>query len=218
MWNLIPQAFYDLLARILPGAILIIASACVFLSPGVVSTFVFASPESMRLFTFGPMLLWGLLSYTTGFLITELWELTIGRILERTGRKNEDEWRKESLEEHNRLRRADGREPLSIDVTQFPRVSVMRDHLRHVTASEAARLLKVRAERRLCQVLIIGLGGLAIVNICYLIAAPTIERAVMECAMALAVIACVAKACRLYKQFTIGTCVAWLATLRMNAK
>jgi len=217
MWNLIPQAFYDLLARIVPGAVLIIAAACTFFGPGAVAAFVFASPDSERLFAVGPMLLWALASYITGLVLTELWELTFGRLSEEARRNNEHEWRRECLEEHNRLRCGNGGEPLSITPAQFPRTSVMRDHLRHVASSDAARLLKSRAERRLCQVLILGLAGLAILNIRYLLVRPTAGRVIMECAMVITVVSCAARSRRLYKQYMIGTCVAWLATLRPNA-
>ena len=57
-WNLIPQVFYDFIARIVPGAFLILVTALVIFSPAVVADFILNSPGYDRLFSTGIFLLW----------------------------------------------------------------------------------------------------------------------------------------------------------------
>ncbi len=211
MWNFIPQVFYDFLARVVPGATVIVASACVFFGTGSIATRIFTPLEGSQLFTFGSLILWALTSYITGFVLGELWEVGIGRLERMTEQKIEDDCKQGCLTEHQRLRHALGVDPLPISAHDLPRNFVMREHLRHVAPADAARLLKVRAERRLCQVLILGLGGLAVFNVYFICTRFSWGTVWLEILLIFTVFSCATRNRRLFRHFVNGTCVAWLA-------
>jgi hypothetical protein len=160
MWNLVPQVFHDFLARVIPGATLIAVTVIVVFGPAAAADFMMDSPKLNRLFGTGPLLLGVLVSYLLGFLSGQFWEMTIGRLTRRTDGEVEARCQRERLAEHNRLQKALKRPELSIDPGDLPRVFVMRDHLRRIVPGEASRLLEVRAERRMCQVLVLGFSVL----------------------------------------------------------
>ncbi len=209
MWNFIPQLFYDFLARIVPGAILIVTSAFVIFGPIHVATFIFNPPENYKLFAFGPLLLWILGSYIIGFAFGQLWETTIGRLFKSKAHKLVQECQEECLEEHNRVLTSLCRPTLSISASDLPPTFVMRDHIRYVAPLDAVRLLKVRAERRLCHVLILGLSVLAILNVKYLLPPLQNDRIALEVFLVLAVILCCTRSRRQLKYLANGVSIGW---------
>jgi hypothetical protein len=213
MWNFIPQLFYDFIGRIVPGAILIVTSVFVIFGPSTAAKFVLNLPKDNKLFTFPVFLLFILISYLIGFILSQLWEMAVGKLLVKKERRIEKECMKECLEEHNQLQKALSKPGLDIDLDHLPRPFVMREHIRQVDPSEAARLLKVRAERRLCQVLIIGLFVLLLINagIAWSLPQPAwSERLTLEVFMGVAAVICWSRSRRLLRHFVNGSCVGWL--------
>jgi hypothetical protein len=210
MWNLIPQLFYDFLARIVPGATLILFSALVVFSPMIAANFILNSQDNSMIFAVGPLLLWILGSYLIGFILGQLWEITIGRFTKQAERQIEAECKQECLKEYNKFQKALGHPELDIEISKLPRAFIMRDHLRHVAPSDASRLLKVRAERRLCQVLILGFIFLGILNAVYILMQLKMDRVILEIFLIIMIIACWSRTLRLHKHFENGTIASWL--------
>src|SRR5689334_931684 len=190
MWNLIPQVFYDLLARVIPGAALITLTFIVLFGPKPFADFVLKSPEGDKLFSTSFLLLWGLGSYLTGFLLDRLWDMTLGRLASLRDTKTEAHCQQECLAEHNRVQKALKHPELDIVPGSLPRAFVMRDHLRQIAPEEVSRLNKVRAERRLCQVLLLGFFTLLVVNGVYLLIQLEVIRLVIEILLVVAIVAC----------------------------
>ena len=93
----------------------------------------------------------------------------------------------------------------------MPRIFVMQDHLRDGSEGEALRLLKLRAEERLCHVLVIGFGLLSIANGLNLaLIEMTRSRWTIEGALILGIVASYSRAKRICGYRINGTCVAWL--------
>ena len=101
--------------------------------------------------------------------------------------------------------------PLALKSTDLPRTFVMHDHLRLVAGAEAQRLLKLRSEKRLCHVVVLGFLVLGLFNLGYIFFQPNADRLVLELLLVVSVISCWQRALRLEKQFVNGTCIAWLS-------
>lgn len=218
MWNFIPQLFYDFLARIVPGAILIFGSALVNFGPRRVAEYIVTPPEGSKLFGFGPVIIFVLVSYLIGLLFGQLWAGLIDPLTENGRRELRKECKRKCLTRFNDLLKAIGKPKLKIRANGLPKTFVMREHLRSIELSEVSRLLKVRAERRLCQVLILGLGYLAIINLGFIIidnvykrvGCELVEAWILEGALAFVIVVCLSRLGRSYKHYVRGTCFTWL--------
>jgi hypothetical protein len=209
MWSLIPQVFYDFLARVVPGASLLAFAILVIFGPNNVSSFI-NSPGSEKLFSAGFILVWVLASYLTGFLLGQLWELTFGQLTKQRMKDTEAKYQEQCLSEHNRVQKVLKHSELVIAPNDLPRTYNMRDQIRHIAPEEASRLLKVRGERRMCQVLFLGFFILIIVNGGYLIAQFETARIVLEVILIAASIVCWNGAQRLSILLVNGTTASWL--------
>jgi len=170
-WSWIPQLHYDFIGRIVPGVTLIGASILVGVGPATAIHSLLGECPSERYFTFGAIVTTVLAGYLLGLLLSEVWQQTIGRVL----KKHEDEVEKEEFKRHfdaHKKLMAHSGTPFSLGLEDLPKRCVMRTQLRHVVPSDVARLLKLRAERRLCQVLILGLAALSIANLWPLVRDP----------------------------------------------
>jgi len=210
MWQIIPQVFYDLLARAVPGALLLFGAASVAAGPTAAARFVVQPPAGCEPFGLGGVLLWALGSYATGIVIGQFWEYAFGWHTRRLQKRFEEEVRPKCLAEHNALQIALGKTPVSVKPSDLPRTFVMRDHLRYLAPAEGLRLLKVRAERRGAEVLLLGLGLLAATNGVWLALDRTAERLVLEIVLLAGVAAFFRMARRLRKMLITGTVVSFL--------
>lgn len=210
MLTFIPQLFYDFLARIVPSAVIVVVSTFVIFGFTNVAEFVLNPSKNIKLFTATPFLLVILGSYLIGFIFGELWEMTIARFTRKKRNQIEEKCKQKCLEEHNHLQKVLGLSELKVKTGDLPRAFVMRNHLRHVMPSEALRLLKIRAERRLCHVLIFGFLVLGIINVGYLLSQPTTERIVLEILLIIVVAVCWSRTWRQLRQFVNGITVSWL--------
>ena len=129
-------------------------------------------------------------------------------------RKIELESKKECIIQHNLLLKALGKPTIKIAVSDIPEVPIMRDHLRHIAFDDSARLLKVRAEQRLCEVMVLGLLVLLGIDILFLIIYG-LNGVRIGLLIALPFIAyfCWKRACRARQHLTRGATIGWLALI-----
>lgn len=208
MTSLVPQLFYDLLGRVVPGAAVVLAFLVVIAGP--TDSLRLLRAEQSWIFNFGPVGLFLLVSYLVGFAGGQLWEITLGRVAHRQEAKAEEGFKRTCLLEHNRTQKTLRERELAITSEELPRVFVMHDHLRLVSGVDASRLVKLQAEKRLCQVLVLGLGFLSICNAFILLSRRTADEVVLEGVLIVAVVAYWLRALRFARQFVNGTCVLWL--------
>lgn len=210
-WNWIPQVFYDLVARVVPGAVVLTVGAAVAAGPEELVAAFASGRLGTALGGFAGASLALMFSYVTGSVVGQLWVLTGEKLVASWENRTATENREACLLEHNRAEIACGRPPIAITGAEMPRVFVMQDHLRDGSEGEALRLLKLRAKERLCHVLVIGFGLLAIANgLSLAVIEMTRSRWTIEGALILGIVACYSRAKRICGYRINGTCIAWL--------
>jgi hypothetical protein len=212
-WNIIPQIFYDLIARVTPGAIILIIGYLTFSGPGKAIKNIISASSKLNIFNFGMFVLGFILSYILGTILYELWAITF--------KKAQEKWSEEkirntidlAIDYHNKMRDVLGVKPLKVTKDDLPRYHIMHDHLRRNSEAEAYRLLKLRAEQRLGQVLFMGFFLLSIINVGYWISEVkllVIDRAFLEVFLFLAMYLFWRQSERRRRFYIHGTCTQWL--------
>ncbi|MBN2565172.1 MAG: hypothetical protein JXB46_05630 [Candidatus Eisenbacteria bacterium] len=216
MWGWIPQAYYDLMARIVPGAILIFSSVFLRHGPGRGWRYVVGilcegdqtSPCRVAVAL--------LTAYLLGLVLSELGELVAGRVLRGMDWGAEQTVKAACLVEHNHSRQLLGDTPLEMTVDELPSVSLMNDQLRFVAPDEVSRILKLRAERRLCRVLVFGFAILAGANLLLFSGDLMFERLWIEGALLALALILWRQSMRLSQRSERGTCRAWLMSVSLG--
>jgi hypothetical protein len=72
-WNIIPQIFYDFIARVTPGAVTLIIGLLVYLGPAKAINAVLITSSKQNILSFGISIVGILISYVLGFMFSELW-------------------------------------------------------------------------------------------------------------------------------------------------
>lgn len=210
MWGWIPQAYYDFLARVIPGGTLILVT--LFVRHGADRGFRFVlnlicEEGSASLCRLGIGIL---ASYLVGLIIGGLGELLADSVLRRAEWALEDETKNVCLEEHNRSQAAIGNPILDVAPDALPSTTLMREQLRIAAPNEASRLLKLSAERRLCQALVLGLGSMAVINLLIAIRQPILDRLWIEFGLVLLALVLWRRSTRLTERLVRDACVSWL--------
>jgi hypothetical protein len=153
MLQLIPQIFYDIIARLFSGSAAIILWC--FIIPGS-STFVKKVHSLPWATDTNALFVFILISYLVGFISSALWDATLGKITKKKYANIEKEAKTQCVSEYLRIKIKWPTTCPPITISDLPSPPTMRDHLRDFSPAEASRLLKVRAERRLCQVILMN--------------------------------------------------------------
>jgi hypothetical protein len=151
-WDLIPEAFFDFIARLVPGSLFLVGAFFVYFGPQTLAEMpASAFPDA----DLASLLLFGLFAYFAAIILKEIWEFgaRIGdRIVScKAGRAG-------------------------------PSIEFLR--IRSRMTAEVSWLLKLQAEKNICEVLVPGLGILFLGNL-WLIAALPSERSTERIALGL---------------------------------
>jgi len=212
-WSWIPQLFSNVIGQVAPGALLIIMTTIVLQSPLHALSLILDTQFRQGVFSVGGFVVFSLLSAMVGFVFGELWRFTLGKLTEKSEDTTESRVREYRLNEHNQLQNILGQSELAVDIKAMPETFVMHEQLRLVIPGEAARLVKLRAEKRLCHTLVLGSFMLLIVNAIILFRAPTFDRFVLEAFLLLIIIGSWARSLRLRKWWVSGIMVLWLSLI-----
>lgn len=143
----IPQVFYDLIGRIIPGSILLTLSYVILYEPsidqtkqGFIDSVIFTQPQSLLVFEFI------LFSYFISTLLGGIWMFV-----------SRKEWRDLPLKSME----AKAETPDQ----RYPHVSFLYDAIQYKFPSVGSRLAKLSAERHSARVLTIGLFSLSVAYI-----------------------------------------------------
>jgi hypothetical protein len=195
-WDIIPQVFYDLIARIVPGAAVLFIVLCLFVIPAASD---------------GPLLQWiegggallllvaFLSSYLIGRLLAEIWEIgkrclgtRIGRkLINRVWRSTEwihdcvfdesqhrlyakgkvgspdcESWNDRIAEYKDLTAMLNASSPLPCSQVVLGK-HILHDHLRLYAPADAFRLLKIHAEERMFESLSAGLALVMFTDLAY---------------------------------------------------
>lgn len=156
-WDLIPEAFFDFIARIVPGSLFLVGAFAVYFGP---QTFAGMLASALPDANLASLLLIGLLAYFAAIVLKEIWELGARIVPTSTG-------------------------------VGGPSVPFLR--IRSRMSAEVSWLLKLQAEKSICEVLVPGLGILFLGNL-WLIAVrasgdPT-ERIALGLVLLISMVAC----------------------------
>lgn len=210
----IPQIFMDVLGRIVPGALVIMAGVIV-VTGFEHSADVLLGRDGSAL-SFQALVVFALFSYFVGFTLGQVWNMTVGRFIAHRLETIQAECKEKCLLAHNKALVALGKEPLSLEATQLPSAFVLHDHLRLAAPDQASRLLKLRSECRLCHVIILGFSALAVLNLAYINFSSMTAGIVVEAVLLFSVVSCWSRQLRLEHYFTNGVFLVWFALASKN--
>ena len=209
-WNIIPLMFSNLIGQILPGIIILILACFTIIGPNAAMKALLDQDIQSRIFSIGPAVAILFVSQSIGMLFGQMWTSTIGKLIWKAEKRIRKRKLLERLSEHNCMLKALHCIELSASVDDLPEAFVMRDHLHLSAPKEAARLLKVRAERRLCHAIAFGAILIAIFNLYFCIQTPSMERFVWEIILLVTAISSSIRSFRLVGFLTNGTVATWL--------
>ena len=218
--SVIPQIFYDLIARVIPGFVMIITWYLTIVGPSEAINTIKIVYSKQDKSNFWLAVLLFILSYVLSFILDELWPLfrKIRKIIRKItkGQKEKDK-EKERIEsciaENNKIRKCFGESELEFENKDWPSFWVIYGHLRLYSQSEVYRLLKLRAEAQLCTILFIGFLPLPIINILFWYNDPKLlilDRIFLELAVIVAILAFWRGRNKFKKFYIVGTYRSWL--------
>lgn len=213
MWGWLPQVYHDILARIIPGAAVILGAVYLRDGPyrGVGYVFrVICEQEHSWVCRIGIGLLG---AYLVGLVVGEIGELVAGRLLEHRDLETGSSAARECLDEHNRAAEVTGRAPLEVLPDELPTVDLMSEELSVVDRYAGARLTALRAERRMCLVLALSLFILAVANVFLYTADMVPKRLLVEGILILGILVLWRRSSRLHLRVVKQACHAWLMTI-----
>jgi hypothetical protein len=239
-FGFIPQVFYDLIARVIPGTVVIIVWYLTILGPNKAAETITEAASNKNIFNFWALALMFMLSYVLGFILQETWASTFKKKREKTDDDKEDREKTDddkedrektdddkedrektdddkedrektdddkedrekadddkkdpkltSIDRYNKVRKCFGEPELEFGSKDLPDSHIMIDQIRPHSASEAYRLLKLRAETRLCEGLFVGLFLLPVINILFWYYDDELlmlDRAILELVVIIAII------------------------------
>jgi len=209
MWGWLPNVYYDFLARIVPGAAVVLGA--VYLREGPYRGIGFVMRVVCEPEPWVPRFAVGLLAaYFIGLIIGELGELVAGRLLEHRDLEKGLAVARECLDEHNRTAEISGGRPLEVLPEELPTIGLMAEEIAVADPHTGGRLLALSAERRMCLVLALGLFLLAMFNVLLYTVDFVPKRLFVEALLVVSILVLWRRSTRLHLRSVRQTCQAWL--------
>jgi hypothetical protein len=212
--DLVPQIFYDLIARVIPGFVLVVAWYLTVQGPDKGVRQMTALLSNQNIANFWSLTVLVVLSYILGFILRELWSLTFKRMRRKRTARKLRRYRQMAIAQYNKAGACFGKPELGFEAKDLPATHTMLDDVRRRSPSEGHRLLKLRAEAHLCEALFAGSVLLPLLNILFWYRDSRLlmwDRAALELLVVVALIALWRASNRLEKFHTSGTYGAWLS-------
>lgn len=212
--DIIPQVFYDLISRVIPGFVTILAWYVTLRGPREAGQEIVAILTNDKLSGLGTSALLAVLSYLLGIILRELWSATFDQLLRAQLDRQETRAKRWAFDEYAKARAFHRQATLDLAFEALPDDYVMLDDVRRRSPSEGYRLLKLRAEAHLHQGLVTGLILLPILNVVFWLILPNtypLDRVVLEVIVTVALGALWRAGSRVDRFYNGGTCIAWLA-------
>jgi hypothetical protein len=187
-WNVIPEVFYDMIARVIPGSVLVLATTMIYFGPSKVVKMLLSDSTEID----APLtLLFLLLAYLVAIVTGSVWE-AVSCLAKRW-----KDWMKRRREKKKSEKiEAAASTPMKVEKAKDAPFDIERAffRVRKDLPQEASKLLKIQAEKRLCEVLIVGFSVLWPVDLCLCVFVGSSpyqgERAFLLGTMALSIFSC----------------------------
>jgi len=101
--SLIPQLFYDLIARIIPGMVVTLLFYLGFSGPANVIQKLSTFQGKANIFGFWSFFVVLIVSYILGFILSEVWTITFAKFTNKRTKRIITKYLKESIDEHKKL-------------------------------------------------------------------------------------------------------------------
>jgi hypothetical protein len=179
--SIIPQLFYDIIGRIIPGVVLLFCIFMVYFGPENTAKFftsIVGKKEQVVEVSFYLFLISVILSYVVSNIAQG-----ISVIFSKKNKKRKREKWKEVLDDlRSDLEKVTDNLLLNkkIRVEDIPSTGFIYDYIRLRLPSAGARIAKIRAECHMCSVFVSGMSGIAVWNLVNIIASPTKIEIIME--------------------------------------
>ena len=212
-WSVIPQIFYDLIARVVPGATILLLGYLTLLGPTKARHTFFVEVSQINTFKLGTYIPLFIVAYILGFILRELWVIAYKNIQKKWPSQPKEDQIESAIDYHNKIRVIHGKKPLNVKKADLPPIYIMHDQIRLFSDSEGYRLLKLRAEQRLCHAVVIGVLILAMMNVgCWINDAKLfiLERVLLVMIFPVIIYVFWRRSHKFGNYYEQGTCTQWL--------
>lgn len=216
--NIIPQVFYDLIARFIPGLIILFCAELVQYGPDQIIqsiTSLIGSKDQGVEISFYLFLIVGVLSYSIALVAMGFWTL-LSRISRRSNlvflKDNDKRWLsiKETLKTDIKIAGCNLGFVSDNKQEDIPSMAFIYDFVRLRSPEVGSRLVKIRAECHMCAVLITGLIAIGIWNLFKIIASPIEIEIIVELGIIFVILACWFFMRDLEDRLMTGLCNYWV--------
>ena len=210
--SVIPQIFYDIIARAIPGGLILFFGYIAYQGP-INAKHSFLEINTPYLFSFHSIVMYALVSYFIGFTMSAIWSISLGKVLRTKISKIEKNCIGECITNFNTLKVIKGEPAISITTNDFPPVFVLHDNIRLKSETEACRLLKIQGERRACEVLALSFILISTINIYYLViyfSDNQVDRIFLQLFLFVSIFVLLQRSLIYLKFYVTGLCNMWL--------
>ncbi|HEX6901248.1 MAG TPA: hypothetical protein VF789_16100 [Thermoanaerobaculia bacterium] len=196
-WEVIPEVFFDVVARVVPGSVLLLAALLVSEGPAE------GGRELIKYLsgaTFGTGLVFVLFAYFIALILKQIWDLIELRLQKKKGTNDPDPLYKiycdiKAKDQPGRVELPDTRIVISCISRSLP--------------DEGLRLLKIQAEKNLCEVMLAGLPVLLLFGVWQLAREPRLGLAWLLFALVVCVASFFSWRAGLETLFRHDLCALW---------
>ncbi len=165
-WEVIPEIFFDLVARVLPGSLVLLAALLLSEGPaeGGRNLVTYTSDA-----TFASGLVFALLAYFTALILKQVWDVVEPRVKKKS----------KGTPDGNPLYKiyCDIKAKDQPARVELPDIRIVLSCIRHSLPDEGLRLLKIQAEKNFCEVMLAGFPALLLLGSWQLFREPNLGQA-----------------------------------------
>lgn len=211
--NLIPQVFYDLIARLIPGLILIWSSCLIYFAPSIRIEHLKKLFAATRELNLSLIILALLIAYSISIILNGLLTLlsdlsSLFKKLLLPYEQNRQELIDVTTKDKLKVKQATKTIQNDED-TEAPSSHFVYDYIRFRRPDVGARLVKIKAEIRMCKVLIFGWIILIFLNFYNVPNVSTREFIIIECTLLIGIIGVFRFFKKLNEKFHTGLVNHW---------
>lgn len=212
--NFIPQVFYDFIARLIPGSILIWSSYLIYFGPSISIEHLKKILNNEWDINFLLIIVTLLIAYIISIIFNGLWTLIsksfdlVKKLFSHT--KQNEQIRNDTKTEDIQKAKQVVKAIQNSENIEIPSTPFVYDYIRLKRPNIGARLVKIKAEIRMCKVLIFGWIILIFLNLFNLLTLSIKEFLIIECTLLISTIGILQFLIKLEKKLHIGLDNYWI--------